>query len=309
MYGLNLSLHTAPAVCITVVVVSKFELEPFLKTLSKYRVTMAHIVPPIVVALAKHPIVDSYDLKSLKYLFSGAAPLGVELSEEVSKRLDVVVLQGYGMTELSPTATLTTSKRNKYGSAGFLLPNMQARLVNPVTGRDVGVGAEGELWLKGPNVMLGYHGNKKATAETIVKGGWLRTGDVAVVDKEGFYYIVDRIKELIKYKGLQVAPAELESYLLAHPSLADAAVIPTPDERAGELPRAYVVLKPGQKATEKEIQDFIQKKVSNHKWLRGGVAFIDAIPKSPSGKILRRVLRDMDAKERAAKGPAPKAKL
>ncbi|KAJ3105153.1 putative fatty-acid--CoA ligase FadD10 [Phlyctochytrium planicorne] len=301
MYGLNLSLHTAILNGISVVVISKFELEPFLTALEKYKVVTAHIVPPIAVALAKHPIVDKFNLSALKIVFSGAAPLGKELSAEVANRLKVKVFQGYGMTELSPIATMATSNLNADGGVGYLVPNMEARLVSPTTGEDVGVGQEGELWLRGPNVMKGYHKNEAATTSTITSDGWLKTGDVAVVDSKGIYYIVDRIKELIKYKGFQVAPAELEAYLLSHPAVADCAVIPRPDEAAGELPRAYVVLKPQVKCTEADLQKFIEGKVAPHKRLRGGVEFIDVIPKSPSGKILRRVLRDMDAAQTKAK--------
>ncbi|KAJ3113570.1 putative fatty-acid--CoA ligase FadD10 [Phlyctochytrium bullatum] len=309
MYGLQMSLHSALFNGVSVVVISKFELEPFLTALSKYKVITAHIVPPIAVALAKHPLVDKFDLSSLKIVFSGAAPLGSDLSREVAQRLKVAVMQGYGMTELSPVATMATTKTNVDGGCGILLPNMEARLVSAVTGKDVGIGKEGELWLRGPNVMKGYHNNISATQSTIDPQGWLKTGDVAVIDKSGNYFIVDRIKELIKYKGFQVAPAELEAHLLTHPAVADAAVIPRPDEAAGELPRAYVVLKPTAKATEAEIQAFIDAKVAPHKRLRGGVAFIDAIPKSPSGKILRRVLRDREAVERSAEGKKPAAKL
>ncbi|KAJ1545726.1 hypothetical protein HK405_007723 [Cladochytrium tenue] len=182
---------------------------------------------------------------------------------------------------------------------------MEARLVSPQTGRDVGVGEEGELLLRGPNIMRGYLNRDRETAETLDADGWLHTGDVAVIDKDGFAYIVDRIKELIKYKGLQVAPAELEGVLLSHPAVADAAVIPRPDTAAGEIPRAYVVLKPGTTAKPEEIAAFVASKVAAHKRLRGGVVLTDAIPKSASGKILRRILRDQD---RAADAP-PAAKL
>ncbi|KAI8832002.1 hypothetical protein BC829DRAFT_449179 [Chytridium lagenaria] len=268
MYGLSLSLHVALFKGISLVVISRFELEPFLAALAKYKVVTAHIVPPIAVALAKHPIVDKFDLTNLKVVFSGAAPLGPELSKEVAKRLKVEVLQGYGMTELSPVATMGTSIKNIYGSVGILAPNMEARLVSPITGDDMGVGHEGRRLVK--------------------------TGDVAVIDAEGYYYRAYQIQ------GFPSRPAELEAHLLTHPAIADAAVIPRPDEAAGELPRAYVVLKPNVTATEADVQKFIEAKVAPHKRLRGGVVFIDIIPKSPSGKILRRVLRDREAEERGA---------
>ncbi|KAJ3299367.1 hypothetical protein HDU76_006320, partial [Blyttiomyces sp. JEL0837] len=309
IYGLCLSLHVAAYYSNAVVVVPKFELESFLSYLAKYNVGIAHIVPPIAVAFAKSPVVDKFKFPKLYGLMSGAAPLGSDLSALIIKRLGIPILQGYGMTELSPLCTITPIHAVVDGASGLLAPLMEARLVSPETGKDVASGKEGELWVRGPNVMKGYHNNEKATKETIDEQGWLHTGDIAVVDKKGYFYIVDRIKELIKYKGLQVAPAELEAYLLTHPAIADAAVIPRPDENAGELPRAYVVLKPGAKVTELEVQKFIEGKVAQHKRLRGGVAFIDAIPKAASGKILRRVLRDLDAAERKAAAGPEKAKL
>ncbi|KAJ3417284.1 hypothetical protein HDV05_005740 [Chytridiales sp. JEL 0842] len=314
IYGLNLSLHFAPFCGHTVVVVPKFELEPFLGYLSKYNVGLAHIVPPIALAFAKHPIVDKFKFPKLRALCSGAAPLSGDLVHAIKARLGINTVQGYGMTELSPIAIFSSTKKVVPGSSGFLMPNMEAKLVDPSNGQEISgkdlIGKEGELWLRGPNVMKGYHNNEKATKETIDEEGWLHTGDIAVMDKDGYFYIVDRIKELIKYKGLQVAPAELEAHLLTHPSVADAAVIGRPDEAAGEVPRAYVVLKPGAETTKAtDIQDFIQTKVAQHKRLRGGVKFIDAIPKAASGKILRRVLRDQDTKERLEEQKTAKAKL
>lgn len=196
------------------------------------------------------------------------------------------------MTETSPLALYTPKRDIIDGTCGVLAPNMNAKIISP-EGKLLGYNQEGELCLRGPNVMKGYLNNEEATKSTLIDG-WLHTGDVAVCYENGYFAIVDRIKELIKYKGLQVVPAELESYLLGHPSIADAAVIPREDQVAGEIPKAYVVLKPGKILGEKDVQDYIQDKVSHHKYLRGGVEFIPEIPKSASGKILRRILRDLD---------------
>ncbi|KAJ3217635.1 putative fatty-acid--CoA ligase FadD10 [Clydaea vesicula] len=264
-YGLGYILPGAFINRISIVICEKFELKSFLETFEKYKITKAHIV-------------------------SSAAPLGLEISKELYRILKVPVKQGYGMTELSPNSHGTRSSHIVDGSFGVLAPNMRARVVDVETGKDLGYNQEGELLLKGPNVMIGYLNNEKATKETIVDG-WLHTGDIVKVDEGGNYFIVDRLKELIKYKGFQVAPAELEALILTHPAVADTAVVPLEQEMAGEVPRAYVVLKPGFCATEKDIKDFVSSRVANFKSLRGGVVFVDVIPKSPSGKILRRVLR------------------
>ncbi|MDP1793185.1 MAG: AMP-binding protein, partial [Acidimicrobiales bacterium] len=248
----------------------------------------------MVVALAKHPIVDNYDLSTLKNIFSGAAPLSAELAIECGERLDCEVVQGYGMTELSPVTHATPQGKFKPGSAGMTVPNTEVRIVD-LDGNDLDVEQDGEVWIKGPQVMKGYLNNDKATAETIDSDGWLHTGDVGHMDADGHLFIVDRLKELIKFKGFQVPPAELEALLLTHPKVADAAVIGLPDDEAGEIPAGYVVLKAGEEATEDEIKEFVASKVATYKRL-GTVTFLDAIPKSASGKILRRVLRDEAAK-------------
>ena len=283
-----------------IVVMPRFDLSHMLSHIERYKVSWLHIVPPIVIGLAKSPLVEGRDLSSVRIVFSGAAPLGADVEEAARKRLpaQVVVKQGYGMTELSPLSHVNPSGKVRGGTIGVLIPNEEALIVDPDTGAPLPPGSEGELWVRGPNVMKGYLNNAAATAATIVSGeGWLRTGDIARVDADGYFSITDRLKELIKYKGLQVAPAELEAVLLTHPGVADAAVIPVPDVEAGELPRAYVVLKQaGGKAEEdkaaKDIAAFVEKKVAPHKKLRGGVVVIKEIPKSASGKILRRVLRD-----------------
>ncbi len=271
------------------VVMPRFELEAFLDAIARYRVELAPLVPPIMVALAKHPTVDRYDLSSLKFAMCGAAPLGPEVEEAVAKRLGIVIGQGYGMTEVCGASHLQelTPERIRRGAVGKLVPNMEARIVDPATGFDVGGNDRGELWLRGPNVMAGYLDDAEATNRTLDADRWLKTGDIAYADEEGYFYIVDRLKELIKYKGHQVAPADLEAVLLTHPSIADAAVIPSPDDEAGEVPKAFVVLK--SPLTAEEIMAFVASKVAPMDKVRR-VEIIDAIPKSPSGKILRRIL-------------------
>jgi acyl-CoA synthetase (AMP-forming)/AMP-acid ligase II len=263
------------------------------------------VAPPIVLALAKHPMVDQFDLSSLRSITSGAAPLDADLAQAAQDRLrqgstdGVTVAQGYGMTELSPVSH-TTPDATKLpagvgevpkGSVGFAIPNTECRLVDPGSGQDAGPGESGELWVRGPQVMKGYLNNPEATADTLDADGWLHTGDVAVVDEHGCYTVVDRVKELIKYKGYQVAPAELEAVLLGHPDIADAAVIGIKDEATGEeLPKAFVVRTPGAQLGEQEIMDFVAGKVAPHKKIRA-VEFIEQVPKSAAGKILRKDLK------------------
>jgi len=224
-------------------------------------------------------------------VFSGAAPLSAELSLEAGGRLGCEVVQGFGMTELSPVSHLTPPGQFKPGSVGVTAPNTSTRIVDPATGADLGVDEDGEVLVKGPQVMLGYLNSPEATAATIDAQGWLHTGDIGHMDSDGHLYIVDRLKELIKVKGFQVPPAELEALLLTHPAIADAAVIGRADDESGEIPVAFVVLRPGSEATAEQIQEFVAGKVATYKQVRE-VVFIDAIPKSASGKILRRVLRD-----------------
>jgi acyl-CoA synthetase (AMP-forming)/AMP-acid ligase II len=275
----------------TVVTMPRFDLEQFLTLASQHRIRRAVVVPPIVLAMAKHPMVDSFDLTSVRQLFSGAAPLGAELAAEAAARLGCEVVQGYGMTELSPVTHATPDGQGRAGTIGILVPNTEARVVDPETGTDCGIGVDGELWIRGPQVMAGYLNNPTATAETIDSDGWLHTGDIGHADDDGHFTIVDRLKELIKYKGFQVPPAELEALLVTHPDVADVAVIGVPDEEAGELPKAFIVLKAGAGASAADLQAFVAANVAHYKQVRQ-VAFVDEIPKSASGKILRRLLRD-----------------
>jgi 4-coumarate--CoA ligase len=291
IYGMQVLMNLGLYLGATIVTMPRFDLEQFLSLHQEHKLTRAFVAPPMVVALAKHPLVDKYDLSALKNIFSGAAPLSAELAIEAGERLDCEVVQGYGMTELSPVTHATPHGKFKPGSAGMTVPNTQVRIVDPSTGESLGLDADGEVWIKGPQVMKGYLNNDAATKSTIDDEGWLHTGDVGHVDADGHLYVVDRLKELIKYKGFQVPPAELEALLLTHPKIADAAVIGLPDDEAGEIPAAYVVLRADTEATAEEIQQFVAGKVASYKQIRQ-VTFIDAVPKSASGKILRRVLRD-----------------
>ncbi|KKA25449.1 Photinus-luciferin 4-monooxygenase (ATP-hydrolyzing) [Rasamsonia emersonii CBS 393.64] len=322
IYGLTCLIHNTMYGGYHAIIMSKFDIEKFCANVQNYRITYAYVVPPVVLLLSKHPVVDKYDLSSLRMMNSGAAPLTRELVEAASSRIKVGIKQGYGLSETSPTSHAQSwDEWDKYiGSVGKLMPNMEAKyMTTPEDGsepREVAVGEVGELYLRGPNVFLGYHNNPRATAECLSPDGWFRTGDVGYQDKEGNFYITDRVKELIKYKGFQVPPAELEGILLDHEAVDDVAVIGVESKEHGsEVPRAYVVRSAKSKASgvsdEEEaanIVNWLNSKVAQHKRLRGGVRFIDAIPKSVSGKILRRVLKQK-AKEDEAAAVAPKAKL
>jgi acyl-CoA synthetase (AMP-forming)/AMP-acid ligase II len=286
-------MNTGLRAGLTIITMPRFDLEQFLSLHQQHGITRSFVAPPIVVALAKHPMVDNYDLTALRQVFSGAAPLSAELSLEAGKRLGCDVVQGYGMTELSPVSHLTPPGMFKPGSCGVTAPNTVSKIVDPATGKELGVDEDGELCIQGPQVMHGYLGNPSATASTIDPDGWLHTGDIGHIDADGHLWIVDRLKELIKYKGFQVPPAELEALLLTHPAIADAAVVGLPDEEAGEIPVAHVVLRPGAEATPEEIQEFVAGQVAHYKQIRK-VVITDTIPKSASGKILRRLLRTQD---------------
>lgn len=260
--------------------------------------------------LGKSPIVDKYDFSTVRMMNSGAAPLTRDLVDAVYKRLKIPIKQGYGLSETSPT-THTQAWEDwdrTIGSVGRLLPNQVAKYMS-ADEKEVPAGQVGELWLKGPNVFQGYLNNPEGTKNAKTEDGYFKTGDVGYQDEQGNFYITDRVKELIKYKGFQVPPAELEGLLAAHDDIDDVAVIGIYyKDQATEVPRAYVVPKKGVKAdaeTEKRIMSFLASKVASHKRLRGGVRFIDEIPKSVSGKILRRLLKE----KALAEENSPKAKL
>ena len=288
IYGMVVIMNHGLMRGAAVVTLPRFDLETVLRILQDYPIGIAHVVPPVVIAFAKHPMIERFNLSNLHTLFSGAAPLGSELTKAVEARLPIQVRQGYGMTELSPVTQYTPFGGARAGKAGLLTPSTEMRIVDPETGADLAEGQAGEVWIRGPQVMKGYLNNPEATARTIDADGWLHTGDVGVVDAEGYLEVVDRLKELIKVKAFQVAPAELEALLLKHPKIADAAVFGVPDDECGEVPKAVVVLR--EPLTEDEVKAFVESHVATYKRLRH-VVFADTIPKSPSGKILRRLLR------------------
>ena len=299
IYGLVVVLNMGLYTGATIVTMPRFELEAFLKAARDYNVSLAHIVPPIVLGLSKHPIVDQYKLPKLRMLFSGAAPLGPELTQACMDRLGCSIRQGYGMTETSPVTHSSPAPplTVKFGSVGVLAPSTECRIVSLETGEDCPPMERGEVCVRGPQIMYGYLNKPDATANTIDADGWLHTGDIGYADEDGHFFIVDRAKELIKYKGFQVPPAELEAVLLSHPCVSDAAVIPCPDDEAGEVPKAILVLK--SEATEADILDFVSERVAPYKRIRY-VEFTEQIPKSPSGKILRRVLVERERAKTAA---------
>ncbi|KAG2301030.1 hypothetical protein Bca52824_029681 [Brassica carinata] len=274
------------------VLLQRFELEAMMKAVEKYKVTGMPVSPPLIVALVKSELTRKYDLSSLRSLGCGGAPLGKDIAERFKKKFPGVdIVQGYGLTESSGPAAATFGPEEtvRYGSVGRISENIEAKIVDPSTGEALPPGKNGELWLRGPVIMKGYVENEKATAETLDQEGWLKTGDLCYIDSEGFLYIVDRLKELIKYKAYQVPPVELEQILQSNPDVVDAAVVPFPDEDAGEIPMAFIVRKPGSNLNESQVIDFVAKQVAPYKKVRR-VAFINAIPKNPAGKILRREL-------------------
>jgi acyl-CoA synthetase (AMP-forming)/AMP-acid ligase II len=277
----------------TLVTMARFDFEQCLRAIQDHRVTSVVVAPPITVALAKHPLVDEYDLSSLRLLTSGGAPLGAEVQQACGARLDCRTAQGWGMTELGAGSVSPPADQaaDKPGTVGWCVAGAEMRIVDPASGAELGTGELGELWFRGPNVMKGYLHDAEATASTLGDDGWCRTGDVGRVDTEGFVEIVDRLKELIKYKGYQVAPAELEAVLISHPLITDAAVVASPDEDAGEVPKAFLVVKEGTdpERAAKEVMAYLAERVAPYKRVRR-YEFIEAIPRTPSGKIVRRGL-------------------
>ena len=287
IYGMQVLMNMYLAAGAGLVTLPRFDLAAALGVLARERVQKLFVAPPVVLAFAKHPMIDDFDLSALTFMLSGAAPLGGDTSEMAAARLGAEVTQGYGMTEASPVTHFTAPGTNRVGTVGQLAPGTEARIVDPLTGKDA---PEGEIWVRGPQVMLGYHNNPDATARTLSSDGWLHTGDLARVEEGGYFTILDRVKELIKVSGFQVAPAEVEAALLSHPDVADAAVTAIPDEQSGERPKAHIVPKAGVTLTEESVQAFLAERLAPYK-RPTVVAFVETIPKSASGKILRRLLK------------------
>jgi len=293
IYGLQMTLNLPLATGAAVVILPRFELAAFLRAIQDYGVTRAEVVPPMVLGLVTADVVESYDLSTLRLITSAAAPLSADLARACARRLGCRVKQAYGMTEMSGgTHIAPDDGPDRPESIGPALPGVECRIVEPGIGADLGPGEPGELLVRTAGVMRGYLGNPQATAAAIDADGWLHTGDIVTVDKDGWFYVTDRVKELIKYKAYQVAPAELEALLLTHPAVGDAAVVRKRDALAGEVPKAFVVLRTP--VTADELMTWVGERVAGYKRIRQ-IEFTDHIPRSPAGKILRRLLVGQDA--------------
>ncbi|KAJ6824474.1 putative 4-coumarate--CoA ligase 3 [Iris pallida] len=296
IYCLNSVLLCGLRAGSAILLMRKFDIEKLMELVEKHRVTIAPFVPPIVVEITKNPTVDRYDLSSIRMIMSGAAPMGKELESKLIEKIPNATLgQGYGMTEAGPVLSMCLAFAKepfdvKSGACGTVVRNAELKVVDPDTGVLLSRNQPGEICIRGNQIMKGYLNDPEATERTIDKEGWLHTGDIGYVDQDDEIFIIDRLKELIKYKGFQVAPAELEAMLITHRNIADAAVVPMKDELAGEVPVAFVVRTKGSEITEDEIKQYISKQVIFYKRIRK-VFFVEAIPKAPSGKILRKDLR------------------
>ena len=297
IYGMMVLLNCGLAVGATQIILPRFDPEAALKIIQQYKVTDLYCVPPVVLALVNLPTLGNFDLSSLRFLMSGAAPLPAEVGRQAAAKLNCVVMQGYGMTESSPITNVNPLASPRDGTVGPAVSDTLEKIVSLETGEEVEPGEVGELLVFGPQVMQGYWNNPDATRETMTDDGWLRTGDIVTADPDGYIRIHDRKKEMIKYKGYQIAPAELESVLMEHPGIRDAAVIPKLDDEAGEVPKAFIVPRePG--IDLNEVLAFVAEKVAPYKKIRF-IEIVDSIPKNPSGKILRRMLIEQ---ERAKSG-------
>ncbi len=293
IYGMVLILNLAIYRGVTLVTMPRFDLEQFLQIVEKYKITCLNLVPPLVLALSKHPLVDNYDVSSIRLISSGAAPLGQELEQACADRLNCQIYQGYGLTEVAGASHVNTIPvpSDKVGAVGQVVPNTYSKIIDTESGKELGINEQGEVLIKGPHVMKGYLNNEEATKHCIDEDGWFHTGDIGYADEDGYFFIVDRVKELIKYKAYQVAPAELEAILVSHEAIADAAVIPSPDEEAGEIPKGFIVL--SSEISAEAVMEFVAEQVAPHKKIRK-IEIVDEIPKSASGKILRRVLVEQE---------------
>ena len=292
IYGMNVLMNGAIGAGATQVMMGRFDMDEFLSLMARHRVTQMFTVPPVGLGLTQYPGVADHDLSSLRVGFFGAAPLSADMQARIQQVMGFPIIQGYGMTETSPVthADFMEPDLIRHGSIGPALPDTEQKVVDVETGeRELGADEIGELIIRGPQVMKGYYNNRAATEETMTEDGWLHTGDIVRADADGYVWILDRKKELIKYKGFQVPPAELEGVLLEHPAIADAAVIGKEDVESGEIPKAFVVRRPGAELGADEVMGFVAGKLATFKHIRE-VEFIEAVPKNPSGKILRREL-------------------
>ncbi|KAK3588255.1 hypothetical protein CHS0354_021509 [Potamilus streckersoni] len=298
IFGLHCALSSELALGMTIVIMSKFTIEEYYILIQTHKASLIHIVPPVAVMIVNSPLLDKYDLSSVRHVMCGAAALKTVVEIKLKERLNLdCIYQGYGMTEMG-VSHANTDTFYKMGSCGKALRGVEVKIEDPKTKVILGANLRGEICIKGPQVMLGYLGRPDANREIFDKEGWLHTGDVGYVDEDGFLFIVDRLKEIIKYKGNQVPPAYLEDILLKHPGVKDAAVVGVPDAHAGELPKAFVVRNDGMNnVDEQQIFDFVEDRVPPYMKLRGGVEFIREIPKNPTGKILRRKLREFPMRD------------
>jgi len=298
IYGLTV-LATGGFACGAIqVTMPRFDAQLCLELIQRHKITNMFVVPPALLALASFPEREKFDMSTLEFIVSGAAPLPPEVARRAQEVYGCKVVQGYGMTETSAVSNVSPPNRVKPTSVGPPIPDTVEKVVSLEDDHELGPGETGELLIRGPQIMRGYWNRPEETADTLTQDGWLRTGDIGQFDEEGYVYVVDRKKELIKYKGYQVPPAELEALLMEHPAVADAAVIPKPHPEGGEIPKAFIILKPSEEATADDIIQFVADRVAPHKKVRE-VEFVDAIPKSLSGKILR---RDLIEQERAKGG-------
>ena len=296
IYGMNVLMNGAIGAGCTQVMMGRFDMDHFLDLMSRHRVSMLFTVPPVGLGLTQYPGVPDYDLSALRVGFFGAAPLSAEMQQRIQEVMGFPIIQGYGMTEASPVthSDFLEPHLTRPGSIGPALPDTEQKVVDVETGEiEVAPGEAGELMVRGPQVMKGYYNNEQATRDTLTEDGWLHTGDIVRMDPDGYVWVLDRLKELIKYKGFQVPPAELEGVLLEHPGITDAAVIGKEDLESGEIPKAFVVRRSGTDLSAEDVMSFVADRVATFKHVRE-VEFIDTVPKNPSGKILRRTLVEQE---------------
>ncbi len=299
IYGMIVLMACGFAGGVTQVVMPRFDPTLCLDLIQRHKVTNLFAVPPALLALANFPDVSKFDISSLSMIMSGAAPLPPEVARSAASALSTTVLQGYGMTETSPVTNVNPITRIKDATVGPPIADTIEKVVSLDDGRELESGEIGELLAFGPQVMQGYWQRPDDTAETLAGGGWIRTGDIVQCDEEGYVTILDRKKEMIKYKGYQIAPAELEALLMEHPAVMDSAVIPKRDAESGEIPKAFILLRQGQSASQEDLMRFVEERVAPYKKVRE-IEFVEAIPKTPSGKILRRELIEQERAKTSA---------